>query len=288
MNLRNKILYGLSKKILGRNKKFKNLHRGEKCYLIGNGASLKYFDLKKFEDKISIGCNSLFLHSDFNKIDVQYYFVGDPFFFYRYWKNMYTRKIELNKLGLMYQEKMAINDNVLYFTNLSNYLTLKGEENFFFHHFGQPFDNYNNCNLDRQFTTMASGLSGMLGIAIYMGFKDITLLGCDYTFYPQAVGHFFDFGKNPDIHFSQFQSTFLHTYNAEPNSEQFLQSAQNHATLKIVVPNNEYKGHILPYITYQELTGSAPSYKENNQIVSKADLLSLSVLKLPYVIFPNK
>ena len=39
--------------------KFKNLHKGEACYLFGDGPSVKYFDLKQFSDKISIPCSSI-------------------------------------------------------------------------------------------------------------------------------------------------------------------------------------------------------------------------------------
>ena len=66
MNLKNKILLTLSKKTLDRNQKYKEAHAGEGCYIFGNGVSIKYFDLTKFNDKPSIGCGVLFLHNNFS------------------------------------------------------------------------------------------------------------------------------------------------------------------------------------------------------------------------------
>ena len=46
--LTNEILYKISKNILNGNSKFENLHKGESCYIIGNGSSIKYYDLEQF------------------------------------------------------------------------------------------------------------------------------------------------------------------------------------------------------------------------------------------------
>ena len=78
MNLKNKILYNLTEKIILKNKKFKGIHKGESCYLFGNAKSLKYYDLSLFNDRVSIGCNQLYLHKDFSEIKMNYYYDADP------------------------------------------------------------------------------------------------------------------------------------------------------------------------------------------------------------------
>ena len=87
MNTKNKILNFFAKSVLSKNKKFKGLHAGESCYIFGAGASLKYFDLGLFNDRVSIGCGQLFVHRDIHKLDLKYYYVGDTFVYYRYWKD---------------------------------------------------------------------------------------------------------------------------------------------------------------------------------------------------------
>lgn len=274
MKLKNKILFLLTKKVLERNKKFEGLHKGESCYIFGNGASIKYYDLKNFEDKIVIGCNSFFVHRDFKNLNIKYYNTGHSFFYYPYWLNPYSKKIEKNIHGAFFKEKIFLNNGISFFTSVSNYFAIRGRNIYYMHHFDKPFDNFADCRLDRNFTSLASGLAGMIGLAIFMGFKNITFVGCDYLLFPQSQGHFYCFGKYPD------------TFWEEPHNEKFLLAAAQHANLRIVTPNENYRGHILPHISYKELTGDEPVYKENYEIVSKSDLLALSCSGIPHKIFP--
>lgn len=275
MKLKSKFLSLFPKKALERNKKFECLHKGEICYIFGNGASLKHFDLKKFDDKIVIGCNGLVFHRDFKKINVKYYYIGTPFFYYPYWKNPYSKKLlEKNVIGMLYKEKWSCYKNMSHFVSLSNYFGIRGGNVYYLHHFSKPFKSYSDSRMDDKFTPMSGSLAGMLGLAIFMGFKDITLVGCDYAFFPQGQGHFYEFGK--------FADTFLE----EPFCKDFLLDAARHANIRVVTPHEGYRGHILPYISYKELTGDEPVYKENYEIVSRSDLLALSCGRIKCKIFP--
>jgi len=273
MTLKNKILNTLIKKNLIRNQRFENLHNGESCYIIGNGSSLKYYDLKKFNDKVTIGCNNLFAHRNFNDLNVKYYYTGHPFLYYRYWKNQYEKKYTKNTLGDFYKEKIIQYKEVSYFASVSNYFGISGSNISFVHHFDKPFDGYDKCKLDSEFTSMACALSGMLGLAVYMGFKDITLIGCDYAHFPQSQGHFFDHGK------------FSDTFNEEPINKEFLLDAMKYADVRVITPNDGYRGHILPYVDYETFTGVKPGYQENDEIVSNSDLMTLDRTGMKYKIF---
>ena len=68
--------------ILKRIERFKNIHRGESCYLFGDGISIKYFDLNKFADKISIPCGFLLFHNDFNVLNTPYALLIETYYFY--------------------------------------------------------------------------------------------------------------------------------------------------------------------------------------------------------------
>lgn len=274
MNVKNRILAVLAKKIIERNSKFKNIHKGESCYLFGNGASIKYFNLQHFNNKIAIACNSLFLHRDFCKVNVKYYFEGQPFGYYPYWKNPYGNKIQKNPTGIFYQGDKLLNDGISFFCNLSNYFGINGDDVYYGYRFGKLFDNFSNCKLDGSFTSMFSGLGGMLGLAIFMGFEDITLVGCDYSFFPQSIGHFYEYGRFPDTH------------NKNPVNKNILLNAMKYANICTVTPCEGYRGHITPHISYKELTGDEPKYRENNEILSNSDLLTLNRSGLPYKIFP--
>lgn len=271
MNFKNRALFSLSKKIIEKNLKFKDIHKGQSCYLFGNGSSLKYFDFKSFNDKDAIGCGALFLHKDFNLLNIKYYFEGHPFFYYPYWINPYSRKIQMNPMGKFFK-KRQLNNNFLLFCNLSNFFGIRGENIYYVHHFDKEFESYSNCKLDGNFTTMSSSLSGMLGLAIYMGYDDITLVGCDYSFAPQSQGHFYENGVFKDI-------------NGDDPNKQFLEDSVRFASIQILTPHEKYQGNVLSHVHYKELTGQDPIYKENNKIIEESDLNNLDSFNMSYRIF---
>lgn len=48
---------------------FRNIHQGERCFILGNGPSLKHTDLRLMKDEITFGMNRIYLlfpHMDFN------------------------------------------------------------------------------------------------------------------------------------------------------------------------------------------------------------------------------
>ena len=57
-----------------------NKHKGEECYIIGCGNSIKYIDLKLFNDKPVIGINEIIFHIDFQKLKNKYVVHSEPFF----------------------------------------------------------------------------------------------------------------------------------------------------------------------------------------------------------------
>ena len=263
MNKKNSLMFFLAKNIILKNQKFKGLHNGESCYLFGNAKSLKYYDLSLFNDRVSIGCNLLFFHKEFGNIDCRYYYNGDPFFLYPYWRNYHSKKIEKHVLGALFKKKIREHSNVNFFINISDYPTTRGENINYVHNFGHHFTDYNDCSPDGILSANQSALSALLGIAIYLGFKDITLVGFDHLLTPKASEHFYEFGRLDQIH----DSAELHKV--------YLKNAQEFVELRVVSPNDDYVGHIVPHIKYDELTGQKSRFKENQEIISNDDLLIL-------------
>lgn len=273
MNSKNKLLRLLTKNILKVNRKFKSLHEGESCYIFGNGASIKYFDLSQFDDRVSIGCGSLFLHNDFKKLNLKYYYAAHPFFFYKYWFNPYKKKYEKNKCGFLYRRNIESNPNLEYFVNLSNYFGIRGNNINYVHHFGSLSSSPPKLELDGLFSAMDGSMSAMLGIAIYMGFNKITLVGCDYTHKPRAHGHFFEFGKFQD---SIENDIFCET---------LLKHVSEIADIETLTVDESYTGEIINHISYEKMFSSKPYFKENLEIVSEKNLLALNDVNLEYKIY---
>ncbi len=272
MNFINKILLNIFSKTLEKNKQFKDIHKGESCYIFGNGSSLKHYDLTLFNDRVSIGCGALFSHNDIKEIDLKYYYISHPLFFYNFWKHPYRGKYEKNRTGSFYRRKMKNRPDVQYFTSLSNYFGIQGKNINYVYHFGQA----NNLNIGNQmdsvFTMMTGALSGMMGMALYMGFKHITLVGCDYTSIPQKDGHFYEFGEGADLETDDVLD------------EAILNAFSEIVNINSITLDNKYKGRVIPSISYYDFTNSVPIYKENSEMVSAEDLLELDSLNMNYKI----
>ena len=130
-------------------------------------------------------------------------------------------------------------------------------------------------DLTNSFSTMTGGLDGMLGLAIYMGFKDIILVGCDYLSFPTLHWHFFEYGESKDWN------------NDKVHKEEILLSAKKEADIKILTVDNKYKSDILPCMSYYELLNKQPEYKENTQLVLADDLMCLNNTGMRYLIKSN-
>ena len=52
-------LFKVANPILSRIYSLKNYHKGESCYIFGDGVSIKWFDLSSFSDKPVISLNKI-------------------------------------------------------------------------------------------------------------------------------------------------------------------------------------------------------------------------------------
>lgn len=275
--IKNFILKTLSKNIISKNKKYLNIHRNDECYIFGNGLSLKYYDLSLFNDKIGIACGPVFSHKDFRKTKIKYLYEGQPFFFYRYWKNPYRGfSIEKNLIGTFYKDKIKKIKDVVFFCSLSNFFGIRGKNINFLHHFDQEFNGFNHSSIDNEFTTMKSALMAMIGLSINMGFKRVILVGCDYCMYPSTIGHFFEKGvlKN-NLNFNKNLSYL----------EQFKTLNDTNIEISILIPNADFSSSLFKCITYKELTNSKPKFFENTELISNEDLKILNNSGMNYQIY---
>jgi hypothetical protein len=67
--------------LLARNEKFRDCHRGQRCFVIGNGPSLKHQDLSNLKNEVTFAVNSFYLHPQIKSWLPTYYFLSDPVYF---------------------------------------------------------------------------------------------------------------------------------------------------------------------------------------------------------------
>ena len=162
--------------MLNRNIKFKNIHAGERCFILGSGPSIVKQDLKKLQGEIVISQNHFQIHEDIKIIHPMYHCVV-PFFhskeFTGDWINWFRSMEE--RLPLETQMFFHINTRHIleennFFTNRINYLEV-----------GLDSMTLERAlvNITRRIMGVPTALSQCLTVALYMGFRKIYLLGCD-------------------------------------------------------------------------------------------------------------
>lgn len=147
---------------------FKNLHDGERCFLIANGPSLTSKDLDFIKNEYSFGCNKIFFM--FSKTDWRpdYYCILDK------------RYIERSQDEILEQIHCPIFTNDIVYKKLNNQNKQKRviyAKQFYYTKF-KPWTNLLSYTYA---TKQGTIMSFVLAVAIYMGFKEIFIIGMDHT-----------------------------------------------------------------------------------------------------------
>lgn len=257
----NNFLHKISYFLLKRNMRFKNIHKGESCYIFGDGVSLKDMNLKYFGDKIAFGSNMLLCHSDFEKLNIKYYVMPAPYWFFYFWKNPYTKRIVFNNICRFQRLFMSKNKHVNFFINLSNAPVLFKKNIFYLHHFGEKKLDKKTFDLNSKFNANGA-LNSMIGIAIYMGFSEAYLVGCDYTHSPQRILHFYEKGRGKVCSDNEYNKEFFDFAGSQ---------------IKLyTITNEKSSSKVLDYYKYNDFTGDRESYRENTEIVKPAYLKAIN------------
>lgn len=169
----------------------KNIHAGQRCFIIGTGPSLKKHDLTKLSSEIKIGVNMILLHQDLEKIHLNYLCASDPAHwqvdggFPRSW-NQAFKKLSYCSFFFerscfpVYKRTPELQDRKVYFINL-NHSRRVFDGDF-------SFDIPNHTCWGRTVI-----IDFCLPLAFYFGFKEVFLLGCDCDY---GTGKFPDYSKS--------------------------------------------------------------------------------------------
>ena len=162
---------------------FKDVHKGQRCFIIGNGPSLKEQDLTKLENEYVFTCNQIMRNPVFPKLKTNYHFWADPTFF-----NLDPTKAEdqelLNvMLGVNTEDNRPVNFFAQEGYEFVKSFSLKEKLDVrFFAHRLELTEGYDNGILFEKFVpNLHTVVHYAVAMAIYMGFSEIYLLGCDCT-----------------------------------------------------------------------------------------------------------
>lgn len=189
-----KLAWFFNYKKRSRLKQFKDMHKGKRCFIIGNGPSLNIDDLDKLKDEITFSCNMIY--NIYNKTiwKPYYYFVVDSKYLNEYYSEISQVVCKSKFIGYYYEthnivkEKYCEKDNqYLYFIDKKPFLkkTLK------------KFSRAPNINIYNSGSVSYS----ILQFAFYMGFSEIYLIGFDHKFANQV--------KNGKINKNRINNHFI-------------------------------------------------------------------------------
>ena len=267
------LFFHFFKNILKKNLKFKNVAKKKECIILANGASIKHYNLKKFSNYDVITTSMMYLHKDFKYLNI----VADceiaPFILYKFWRNPYSKKIEKNMKFEMLKKSKRFNFSHPYFLSLTNFFSNIKQKNFYYlYDFGENrFQS--NIDLSNKFSYLSGSLFCMIGIAKYMGYKKIIVIGTDYLLDTPIIGHFYE-KESQTVYKKAFDDTEL----------KFFERIKKFIDIEIIAPKN-YTSKIFKCLNYEIFFKDKEIKKKNYDIVSNENLKLLDSIKMEYRIF---
>ncbi len=165
-------------------------HQG-RCFLVGNGPSLKQTDLAPLEGRVVISANSFYKHPLAHRLAPRYHCVGDPHFMKDEpraidWHRTLAGRFPAATFVLHEAARPLVAHHGLYTGSEVHYVR-PGR--------GVHDERQVNTDLSRRLNVGATtGSTIMVPLAIHLGFTSIVLVGfdCNWLDDPDASYHFYD------------------------------------------------------------------------------------------------
>jgi len=242
------------------NKKLYNKHLNDKrCFVIGNGPSLKNMDLSLLKNEWTIGANSFYMHKDADESNLNYLCIGDPTFMEDNENNIKWHKLIEKKMP-----DTALLLNPVGSKIFKKYDIYSNHDIYYFHR-GVSVQYYDevNFNLTKPINNgVTTGSMLSIPLAIYLGFKEIILIGFDCNWLDNFEGsyHFYDKHKlYPIFDSSKADSRWPryedHLINALRDIMSHRLIAENTKKYKVDIKNATIGGRLdmYPRINYSEI-----------------------------------
>jgi len=179
--------HGLFKnKYIEKIKGFENKHLGDRCFIIATGPSLTVEDLEKLRGEITIGMNSISKIGEKTDWRPTYYGIQDMAV-YRKLKNSiksFDKNISIFISSSIAKREKLTGENIVQMPVCGmDHMVKPNADNFIFS--------------DDCYDVVYDGYSitySLLQLAVYMGFKEIYLLGADCSYAKQGPHHFIETG----------------------------------------------------------------------------------------------
>lgn len=179
---------GKADKRYERLKSLKNAYSGKRCFIVATGPSLTYDDLNKLKGEITFGMNSII--KTFDKTDWR------PTFYGIQDRDVYGAMENLIKSTYQDSDNVFVADILsVYYDIPKSFIRFPYDGEYHLYN-GKPY--IPNAKFsDNAYSIVYDGYSitySLIEIAVYMGFTEIYLLGCDCSYPKGQKNHFVESG----------------------------------------------------------------------------------------------
>jgi uncharacterized Rossmann fold enzyme len=155
--------------------KFKNIHKGKRCFIVCTGPSLKFEDLDTLHanNEISISMNQIFRGFDKTQWRPDYYICSDRNVLKDYGDEIYDVELKNKFITSVYSSfwNKTSKDNIYSFLNINEYYNYQNNSDL-------PFlKDFSKGSYSGNTVTYHA-----IRLATYMNFSEIYLLGCDFNY----------------------------------------------------------------------------------------------------------
>ena len=223
-----------------------NIHNGKRCFIIGNGPSLKIEDLEKINNEYTFSANRIFKIFDKTTWRPTYYLAVDPNF-------IRSNCLELDNydfgemfLGTDMNFDMSVFQHKA--TRIFEYTKFKVNKwNDLTAHVSEDISKYFSVGYTVTFSSIQ--------LAIYMGFKEIYLLGVDFSYsvVRDANGKIHKDNSVKDYFFGEKFSETVQSYNSTLHAYEIAKEYADSHNIKIYNATRGGKLEIFERVKFDEI-----------------------------------
>jgi len=174
-------------KILAKNLELKDKYNGKRCFIIGGGPSVKEIDLSKLNDEFTFVMAEFDKNPQYKALNPKFHILSDSTYFTEgeseHWNEMFENKGKTAGLDTTFFINLGargyINKKRLFPNHEYHYIGTQGI-------ISEYFDF--NIGLDKYLPWPKNSVLLCIMIAVYLGFKEIYLLGCEHNFLCFNIG----------------------------------------------------------------------------------------------------
>lgn len=254
------LLSAEDKRLLKKNEQLKNCHKGNRCFILGAGSSVKEQDITKLEGEFVLSVSNTFVHPYFSRIKPRYH-VLPPLI--KSHGNLYA---EVKFTDWLKEMEIATGDAEMFFHVGDREMI---ERNGLFKdrivHWVEYADWDGNFDtpIDLMRVPHIGSVSELaLTVAVYLGFDKIYLIGIDHDWFNGALVYFYDHTKEhvirPNINDLSFADS---EFQMRRHAEIFKKYKYLYAIKKNIYNANANPKHymdVFPKVDYETLFVSHP------------------------------